>query len=391
MSSLRDAMIVEVTRTPIGKYKQSLSGFEAPTLAAMTMRNILDKAQVDPSDVDEVIFGNLFNYDWGNLARIAWLEAGLPQSVPAVTVNRQCASSLNAVAFGASMIMTGAADVVLAGGVESYSKQPYLVKRPDMAFPANLEVLPLKISSPAVGDPPMIMTAENIASQYRITREECDAFALSSHQKAASAWDRGFYNEEIFPVTCAKGKKETYVFEHDESLRRDTSLESLGMLRPVMVKDGVVTAGNSSPMNDGASAVLLCSREKARQLGLSPYARVAGFASAGVDPNIMGIGPVNASRKLMAKYHLTIDDFDIVELNEAFAAQSIACARELNINPEKLNPHGGAIALGHPNAASGGILVARTVRYMREKGLKRGLISFCVGGGQGFSCMLEQD
>jgi len=391
MNRMTDAVIVEVARTPVGKFRQALASFEAPVLGSLAMRKVVEKAGIDPKEIDEIIFANLFDYNWGNIARIASLEAGFPISVSAVSVNRQCASSLDAVAFAATLIMAGAAEIVLAGGVESYSKQPFMIKKPDSAFPASLEMLPYKVSADAVGDPPMIITAENLARKYGITREECDEFALDSHRKAAAAWARGFFKGETFPIEIPQKKGDPLIFDKDECVRGDSSLEALGKLKPVLVKDGVVTAGNSSPMNDGATAILLMSGEKARALGLKPLARVAAFASAGVDPNIMGIGPVFSTKKLMEKTGLKIDDFDIIEMNEAFAAQSIACVKELHIDVRKLNPNGGAIAIGHPNGASGGILTARTVRHMEEHDMKRGLIAFCCGGGQGFSCLLERD
>ena len=391
MNRATEAVIVEVARTPVGKFRQALASFEAPALGSMAMKKAVEKAGIDPKEIDEVIFANLFDYNWGNLARIAVLEAGFPISVPAISVNRQCASSLDAVALAASLIMTGAAEIVLAGGVESYSKQPVMMKRPDSAYPATLEVAPFKVSSDLVGDPPMIITAENLAKKYGISREESDQFAVSSHKKAAAAWARGFFDGETFSIEIPQKKGDPVIFKSDECVRADCSMETLGRLKPVLLKDGVVTAGNSSPMNDGASAVLLMSGQKANELGLKPLAKVTAFASAGVDPTIMGIGPVYSTRKLMERTGLKIDDFDIIEMNEAFAAQSIACIRELEIDERKLNPNGGAIAIGHPNAASGGILTARTVRHMQEHDLKRGLITFCCGGGQGFSCLLERE
>ncbi len=391
MKILREVVIAEVIRTPIGKFRKALASLEAPYIGSLVMKKVVEKAGIDPKSIDEVIFGNLFNYNWGNLARIALLEAGFPISVPAITVNRQCASSLDAMTLGASLIMAGAAEVVLTGGVESYSKQPFMVKRPESAYPMSLDMEPLKVSSDRLGDLPMIMTAENLAEKYGITREECDEFALNSHKKAAAAWERGFYDEETFPIEIPQAKGSPVVFERDECVRADSSMESLRRLNPVMKEGGVVTAGNASPMNDGASAILLMNVEKAKEFGLTPLARVAAFASAGVDPNIMGIGPVYATRKLMEKTGLTIDDFDVIELNEAFAVQAIACIKELGIDTKKLNPNGGAISIGHPNAASGGILAARTARYMRERGLKRGLITLCCGGGQGVACLLERD
>lgn len=387
---MREAVIVSVARTSVGKRAQALAGFRAPTLGAMAMKAAVERVGLKPELVDEVIFGNLFNFDYGNLARVAVLEAGFPVTVPAITIDRQCSSSLNAVALGASLIMTSACDTVLTGGVESYSQMPLMVARPESGYPMSLSFTAQAPSTEAVGNPPMITTAENLAERYHISREECDAFAAESHKKAAAAWDRGFFKEEVFPVAVPQRKGDPILFERDECVRADCTAESLARLKPVMKAAGVVTAGNSSPMNDGASAVLLMSREKAEELGLEPLAKVTAFASAGVDPNIMGIGPVEATRKLMANIGRTIDDFDLVELNEAFAAQSLACVKELGIDPARLNPNGGAIAIGHPNAASGGILTCRAVRFMREQNLKRGLISFCCGGGQGFSLVLER-
>jgi len=385
------AVIVQAVRTPIGKFRQALSSFEAPQLSALAIRECVSRAGVNASDIDEVIYANLFDFNWVNIARIASLEAEIPFEVPGFSVNRQCSSSLNAVALAASLIESGHIDIALTGGVESYSKQPFMLERPSAAFPAALRELAFRCAPDRTGDPPMIETAENVAKKYGITRAECDAFAAHSHNKAAAAWDRGFFDGETFPVEVPQRKGDPVIFRKDECVRADTTVESLAKLRTIM-KDGVVTAGNASPMNDGASAVLVMSEQAARERGLEPLAVVAGFASAGVDPNIMGIGPVYSTGKLMKKYGLTMDDFDLIELNEAFAAQSLACLKELGVDwkSEKVNPNGGAIAIGHPNAASGGILTCRAVRYMQEKGLNRALISFCCGGGQGFSLMLER-
>ena len=391
MQKYTDAVIVAVARTPIGKNRQALAAVEPHILASLAMKRVVEKAGIDPATIDDVIFANLFNYQYGNFARVAWLETGFPISVPAMSIHRHCASSLNAIAIAASLITTGAADVILAGGCESYSHQPFMIKRPDTAYPAALEMIQQRNSTAQIGDPPMILTAENLAKKYSISRRDCDEFALSSHQKAAAAWERGFYDGEVFPVPVPQKKGEPVLFQRDECVRADATLEALGKLKPVMMNDGVVTAGNSSPMNDGASAILLMSVERAKELHMKPMAKIGAFVAAGVDPNLMGIGPVYATRKLLLKTGLKMEDFDIIELNEAFAAQSLACMKELNIpvDSEKLNPNGGAIAIGHPNAASGGILTCRTVRHMQEHDLERGLISFCIGGGQGFSCVIE--
>ena len=386
---MKDAVIVGVARTPIGKMRGTLATFSAVELGAMAMKNVVEEHKVNPQDIDEIIMGNLFDSHSFNFARVAALEAGFPIEVPAITIDRQCASSLNAVAWAAMLVSSGQCEVVLAGGVESHSQKPFYVKSPGKAFPDKLEFLSGQTTNEEYGNPSMIATAENLAKMYNISRQECDEFALASHMKAEAAWQRGFYDDETFPIHIPQKKGETKVVRKDEGIRADTNLEALAKLRPVM-EDGVVTAGNASPLNDGASAILIMSREKAEEYGLEPLAKVGAFASAGVDPSIMGIGPVYSTRKLLKNTGLSIDDFDIIEINEAFAAQSLACIRELGIDMNKVNPNGGAIAIGHPNAASGGILVARTAREMVEKDLSRGLITFCVGGGQGFSLILER-
>lgn len=387
---MRDAVIVGVARTPIGKVKQSLSGVTAPELAAAVMKKVVEDAKIKPIDVEEVVFGNLFNSEHYNLARVAVLTAGWPVEVPAVTLDRQCSSGLNAVAIASSLIATGAIDVAVAGGVESHSTKPFYLKRPTSAFPDNMEFLRGSTSTKEYGFVPMIETAENVAKQFNIFREECDEFAYASHMKAEAAWQRGFYAGEVVPISIPQKKGDPKIILKDECVRGDISIEALAKLKPMM-PGGVVTAGNACPVNDGAGAALIMSREKAQEYGLKPLVKIGAFQSAAVDPRIMGIGPVYSIRKLLQRTGLTINDFDIIELNEAFASQSLACIKELGIDINKCNPNGGAIAMGHPNAASGGILVARAVRHMVEHDLKRGLISFCVGGGQGFSCILERD
>jgi len=386
---MKDAVIVGVSRTPVGKMRGTLSKFSAVELGAMTMKKIVEDYNVNPMDVDEIIMGNLFDSQTFNFARVAALEAGFPVEVPAITIDRQCSSSLNAVAWAAMLVSSGTCEVVLAGGVESHSQKPFYVKSPEKAYPDKLEFLSGQTTNEEYGNPSMIATAEKLARMYNISREECDEFALASHLKAEAAWQRGFYNTETFPINVPQKKGEPNVFQKDECVREDTNLEALSKLSPI-IEGGVVTAGNSSPLNDGASAILIMSREKAEKYGLEPLAKIGAFASAGVDPSIMGIGPVYSTRKLLKKTGLSIDDFDIIEINEAFAAQSLACIHELGIDMNIVNPNGGAIAIGHPNAASGGILVARTAREMYEKNLSKGLITFCVGGGQGFSLILER-
>lgn len=387
---MRDAVIVKALRTPIGKMGKSLATVSAIDLGTHVIKAIIEQSGVDPKEIDEVIFGNLLNFDYGNIARVSVLNADLPFSIPALTVDRQCSSSLNAIALGAMMISTGNVDVVLAGGTESYSQNPIMLKRPERAYSDAVVISGLKTSVEKVGNPTMIQTAENLAKMYKIDRKECDEFAYRSHHLASEAWNKGYFAEQVVNYEV-KGKKGTTILvDMDDSVRSDCSMDSLAKLKPVY-EGGIVTAGNSSPQNDAASAVLIMTREKAKELGLEILAKVTGFASAGVDPNIMGIGPVYSTRKLLQKHGLKLEDIDLIELNEAFAAQSIPCIRELGIDIDRLNVNGGAIAIGHPLAASGGILVARLVHEMKRRDAKRGLVTFCCGGGQGFSVLFERD
>ncbi len=389
---MKDAVIVSTSRTPIGKYKGDLASLTFPQLGAIVLKDVVDKVHLDPANVDEVIMGNLFASDWGNIARASVLEAGFPLSVAGVTVDRQCSSGVNAIGIAAAMIQTDMADVIIAGGVESYSQQPYYIERPSVAYPSGIKQVPYKVAPERfVGgrlSADMINTAENLAKKYSLTREECDAFALDSQMKASKAWENGWFDEQVVPVTIPQRKGEPKVVRMDACVRPDTTMESLSKLKPIM-EGGVVTAGNASPMNDGAAVVLMMSEEKAAELGLKPLAVVREFCACGVEPTIMGIGPVYATRKLMARHGYKIDDFDLVELNEAFAAQSLPCIQELGLDPKRVNVEGGAIAIGHPNGASGGMLAARLVYALRRRNLHRGLVSFCIGGGQGFSLVLE--
>ncbi len=389
--SKRDAVVVASARTPVGKIRGALATLPAPDLGAIVVNELVKRAKVDPMEIDEAILGNLFNYDWGNVARVVLLRAGLPFDVPAITIDRQCSSSLNAVAYGAMYINTGNADVVLAGGVESYSQQPLMIQKPQQSYPMILQPAWIKPSHDSVGNPSMITTAENLAAKYEISREACDAFAFRSHQLAADAWKRGAFKDQVVPVSIAQKKGEALKFEVDECVRFDASLEALAKLRPVEKADGVVTAGNASPQNDAATGVVVMSREKAEQKGLEPLAVVTGFAAAGVDPNHMGIGPVPSTQKLLRKTGLTMADIDLFEVNEAFAAQALAVQKALGIPAEKLNVNGGAIAIGHPNGASGTLLAARLIYALRERNMRRGIVSFCCGGGQGLSVLFERE
>ncbi|MFR1708771.1 MAG: thiolase family protein [Clostridium sp.] len=389
---MKTAVIVSVARTPIAKYRGDFAALTVPELGSIVIKAAVEKIGLDPVIIDEIIFGNIFGSDWGNPARACVLQAGFSEAIPAITVDRQCGSALSALGIAASAIQAGMADVILTGGVESYSQQPYYIKQPNRAYAPALDVQEYKTSIPGgSGDNiPMIQTAENLAERYQLTREECDAFALTSHKKAAIAVNNGWFDDQIVPVSVPQRKGEPKVVTADACVRFDASIELLSKLKTVSGRpNGVVTAGNSSPQNDGATAVLVMSAEKAAELNLEPLAVVREYCAAGCDPTIMGIGPVYSSRKLMARYGYKNEDFDLIELNEAFAAQAISCIKEMNWDMEKINVEGGAIAIGHPNGASGGMLVGRMVYALRRRSLKRGLVTFCCGGGQGISLVLE--
>lgn len=387
---MREAVIISAVRTPVGRCRGALAAVPAHMLGAAAVREAVKRAGVDPERIDDVIFANLMNNEINNMGRMVALEAGLPISVGGITLDRQCAASLNALAYGAIQIMAGFADVIVAGGVESDSRRTYSLEKCDTAY----SVMPprfvdIHTSPDAIGNPPMGITAENIAKRWKLTRAELDLFAVRSHALASAAWHAGRFADEVVPITVPLGKGKTATVDRDESVRADCTPESLAKLRPAFLADGVVTAGNSSPMSDGGGAVVIVDRDTAKSLGAQPMAVVRGYAVAGVDPNIMGIGPVAAVAKLLKKHDLEVADIDLWELNEAFAAQSLACIRDIGMDLAKVNPNGGAIAIGHPLAGSGAVLVARTVREMQRRALRRAVITFCVGGGQGVAVLLE--
>lgn len=388
---MREAVIVSAVRTPIGRFRGSLAAVPAHQLGAAVVREAVRRAGVDASKVDEVIFSNLMNHEYNNIARMVALQAGLPIEVPALSLDRQCGSSLNAIAYAAILIQAGHGDLMVAGGVESDSRRPYVMEKASTAYqfqpPKFLEP---RFAPEEIGDPPMGITAENLAEQYRLSREELDSFAVESHQKAARAWAEGRFDSQILPVEVPLGKGKTALFQKDEILREDSTVEALARLSPAFKQDGVVTAGNSSALSDGAAAVLVMEGQLAREQGLDILAVFKGYAAVGVDPKIMGIGPVPAIRKLLKQTGLSLADIDLIELNEAFAAQSIPCIRELGLDMDKLNVNGGAIALGHPLAGTGAVLTTKMVYEMKRRGAARGLIAFCCGGGLGVAMLLER-
>lgn len=378
---MRNAVMVAAKRTAIGKVGGMFRHVPPEELAGTVIRALLDEYPVPAESIDEVILGNAVG-PGGNLARLSALTAGLPVEVPGVTVDRQCGSGLEAVILAARLIQAGAGDIYLAGGVESTSLAPWKLAKPLNHFKQFPEVMPrARFSPPAVGDPDMGIAAENVAERFGITREDQDRFALNSHRKAVQAQKTGRFAGEIVPV---RGRAQ------DECPRPDTSLEKLAQLPPVFQEGGTVTAGNACPINDGAAVVLVMSEEKCRELDFVPVARFVDAAVAGVDPNILGIGPVPAVKKLLARTGLTVDDIDLVEFNEAFASQVLASLRELQIPEEKVNLGGGAIALGHPYGASGAVLVTRLCSELRRKGGKYGLATLGIAGGLGLAMLLEK-
>jgi acetyl-CoA C-acetyltransferase len=384
-----EAVIVSAVRTAIAKEGGALRSLAPYQYGAAVIREAVSRAGIEPDEVDDVIFGNCLS-GGGNVARLSLLEAGLPIEVPGITIDRQCGSGMNAVAMAAEAVWAGRGDVFVAGGTESMTRRPYLMEKPSKAFDRNPpRFFQPQLSPQEIGNPPMGITAENLAAKYGITREEQDQFSYESQRKMARAMEEGRFREQILPLTVREGKNE-FVFDKDEHPRPFTTLEALAQLPPVFLEGGSVTAGNSSGINDGASALVVMSKAKAEAMGLEVMAKVTAYAVAGVDPNIMGIGPVPAVRKLLKRTGLSLEDIDLIEINEAFAAQVLACHRELEFDMNKVNVNGGAIAHGHPIAATGAILCTKLVYEMKRTGAKRGLVTACIGGGQGIAVLFER-
>jgi 3-oxoadipyl-CoA thiolase len=395
-----DAYVIEALRTPMGGYRGALSGIRPDDLAAHTIAAVVARTGVDPERLTDVYLGaaNQSGEDNRDVARMAALLAGLPQSVPGATVNRLCASGLEAVNCAARAVKLGEGDYYLAGGVESMSRAPWVVEKPERALPrgpqtmhdttlgwrmVNPRMAELGVSTETMGE-----TGENVAERYGISREDQDAFALRSHQRAVAATEAGLLAEEIVPIEAPRGR-ETILVEADEGPRPDASLQQLAKLRPVFREGGSVTAGNASPLNDGAACLLIASEQGAAALGAEPLARVVATGVAGCDPAYMGIGPVAAVPRALAAAGLGLDQIDLVELNEAFASQVLASARELGIEQERLNVNGGAIALGHPLGCSGARLAGTLVRELRRRNGRYGVATMCVGVGQGLATVFE--
>jgi len=395
MAELQDAVIVSAVRTAIGTYGGGLAEVPAVKLGEICIRAALERADLKPGQVNEVIMGNVLQAGLGqNPARQSAINAGLPVEIPAMTINKVCGSGLKTVMLAAQAIKLGDADIIVAGGMESMSRAPYLLEKARFGFRMGDGKLVDEMIRDglwdAFNDCHMGMTAENICMAAELSREDLDKFALQSQQRAAHAIEAGVFKQEIVPVEVP-GKKGPTIFDKDQGPRSETTIEALTKLRPAfMAEGGLVTAGNSSGLNDGGAAVIVMSRKKAEELGLKPMATIRSYASAGVDPRVMGMGPVPATKSALEKAGLKVTDLDLVEANEAFAAQSVAIGRELGFDPSKLNVNGGAIALGHPIGASGTRILVTLLYEMQRRQSHYGLATLCIGGGQGVAMIVER-
>ena len=391
---MREAVVVSAVRTAVGTFNGSLKDISAVELGAVTIKAALDKIALDADIIEEVLMGCVLQSGLGqNVARQAALKAGLPVEVPCTTVNKVCGSGLKTITMAASVIAAGESDIIVAGGMENMSATPYAMAGARWGLRmGDSSMTDLMIKDGlwcAFNNYHMGITAENIAERYGISREEQDRFALESQNRAKTAIESGRFRDEIVPVEVPQRKGDPVVFDTDEHPRM-TSLEALAALRPAFKKDGTVTAGNASGINDSAAAVVVMSREKADQLGLKPLAAIRGYASAGVDPAVMGTGPIPASRKALQRSGWTVSDLDLIEANEAFAAQALSVVKELELNPDITNVNGGAIALGHPIGASGARVFVTLLYEMQKRDARKGLATLCIGGGQGIACTIER-
>jgi 3-oxoadipyl-CoA thiolase len=398
---MKEAVIVEGVRTPMGRHGGILKDLRTDDLAAHIIAKLIEKTGIDKEEIEDVYFGctNQAGEDSRNVARNASLLAGLPYTIPGATVNRLCGSGLEAINQAGRAIQTDHGDLFVAGGVENMTRGPWVMGKSGVPFPrGDVTVydssLGWRFPNPRMGELYSLInngeTAENVAEKYHISRQDQDAFALSSHQKAVAAQQDGRLRDEIVPVGIPQRKGPPLVCDKDEGPRADTSLEKLAALQPSFKKGGSVTAGNSSPLSDGAAALLLTTPQKAEQLKLKPLVRIVASAAAGVHPNYMGIGPIPAAQKVLKRAGLTMDQMDLVELNEAFASQVLACARELGIDLKKLNVNGGAIALGHPLGCSGARIMTTLIHEMKKRGSRYGLATMCIGVGQGIATIVER-
>lgn len=391
---MKDVVIVSAARTAIGSFGGGLSSLSAVEIGVIAAKEAIKRAGISPEEIDEVIVGNILSAGLGqNVARQIGIYAGLPVTVPAMTINMLCGSGLKAVSLAAQMVMLGDADVVLAGGTESMSNAPYLLPQARFGFKmGNGQVIDSMIQdglTDAFSQAHMGITAENIAEQWNISREEQDAFAVKSQNKTEKAMKEGKFKDEIVPVEIPQRKGDPIIFDTDEFPKAGVTLDKIQKLRPAFKKDGTVTAASSSGINDGAAMLIVMSADKANELGLKPLVKIISCASAAIDPSIMGYGPVPATQKALKKINMDIAEIDLIEANEAFAAQSIAVARDLKCDVDKINVNGGAIALGHPIGASGARILTSLIYEMKKTDAKKGLATLCIGGGQGTAIIVE--
>jgi acetyl-CoA C-acetyltransferase len=391
---MRESVIVSAVRTPTGKFLGGLKDLKAPELGAIAVREVVRRAGIDPATVNECILGNVVSAGLGQApARQAALKGGLDNSVAALTINKVCGSGLKAVMLASQGIATGDIDIAVAGGMESMSNCPYLLNRVREGLRMGDATIVDSMIHDGLWDSfhniHMGLTGELVSDKYRVTREQQDCYAVESHRKAAAATKAGWFKDEIVPVSLPQKKGDPIVIDRDESIREDTSLESLGRLKPAFKKDGTVTAGNAPGVNDGAAALVVMGADVASKLNLTPIARVVGQATSGLEPQLVMMTPVEAVKKLLPKVGWTIDDVDLVELNEAFAVQAVAVTRELGLDPSRVNIQGGAVALGHPIGASGARVLTTLLYALRRLGKKRGIATLCLGGGNGVALAVE--
>jgi acetyl-CoA C-acetyltransferase/3-oxo-5,6-didehydrosuberyl-CoA/3-oxoadipyl-CoA thiolase len=398
---MREAVIIDAVRTPIGRLNGSLTNIRSDDLAGHVIKQLLARNEIEKSLIEDVYFGctNQAGEDNRNVARMGLLLAGVPESVPGVTVNRLCGSGLDAINQASSAIKAGLGDVFIAGGTESMTRAPYVMMKPHLSNARGNQILHdttigWRLVNPKLAEmyPPISLgeTAENVAEKYHISREAQDELAIISQQKAAAAIESGRFKGEIVPIDIPRRKGEPITFDTDEHPRPETTLEALSNLRPVFREGGTVTAGNSSGINDGASAVLIMEKELAEKLDLKPIARIITSAVSGVDPAYMGVGPIPATQKALQRAGLSVEDLDLIEINEAFAAQSVACINELGFDLDKVNVNGGAIALGHPLGCSGSRILTTLVHEMKKRDVRYGLATMCIGVGQGIATIIEK-
>ncbi|MCD6543163.1 MAG: acetyl-CoA C-acetyltransferase [Flavobacteriaceae bacterium] len=395
MNKRREVVIVSATRTAVGSFGGSLANISAVELGVIAAKDAIKKAGISPNIIEEVLIGNILSAGLGqNVARQISINAGIPETTPALTINKLCGSGLRTVIMAAQFIALGDADVILAGGTENMSNAPYLIKKARFGFKmGNGEIVDSMINdglTDAFGGYHMGVTAENIAEKWNFNREEQDLFSAKSQNKAEKAQKEGKFKDEIVPIEIPQRKGDPIIFDQDEFIRHGVTPEKLSNLRPAFKKGGTVTAGNSSGINDGASMILVMSKEKADELGLKPLAKIISYGNAALDPSIMGYGPVPATKKALKMANLSMGDIDLIEANEAFAAQALAVKKDLNIPEERLNVNGGAIAIGHPVGASGARILTTLIYEMHKRKSNKGLATLCIGGGQGSALIIER-